>query len=98
MLKIFFSTTFDLKVTKTKNGWCEKQKVKKKFEKKTFFFLFFSKTAVNPFIEKKTANGELNPTDFFQIFPSSLKVGIFFGGGVAMRFLVTKVAKHAQQC
>ena len=31
MLKIFFSTRFDLKVTKTKKGWCEKQKVKKTF-------------------------------------------------------------------
>jgi hypothetical protein len=43
MFKIFFSTTFDLKVTKTKKGWCEKQKVKKKFEKKNFFSFFSQK-------------------------------------------------------
>ena len=45
MLKIFFSTAFDLKLTKTKNCCCGKQKSKKKFEKKKKMFFFFKNSS-----------------------------------------------------
>ena len=52
LLKIFFSTAFDLKLTRRKKIPCGKQLLTNTFEKKTFFYFLIivcPKTAVNPF-------------------------------------------------